>query len=75
MTKFGPSPLEWEIEGITGHRVVKNSRGMHFEYKIAWRDCAETTWEVASRLKHAPDVLFEYRTKNGLWLYVKKMKM
>ena len=54
---------EYEVEAILAH---KNDRGI--KYKVRWKGYSskEDSWETASHLKNAQQILDQYRKTHGL---------
>ena len=56
---------EYEVDHIVRHK--KNKRGL-FSYLIRWKGYGpeEDSWEPASNLKHAKEVLSSYKMSHNL---------
>ena len=55
---------EWEVEAIVGHRTRRKKT----EYLVHWKGypASERTWEPATGLGNAKEMLDEYKKKNKL---------
>lgn len=58
---------EWQVEAITGERMVRRGRGRRKEYHVKWSGYARQTWEPASALQEtaALDAWEARRRSNG----------
>ena len=56
--------LEWEVERISDHRVIRGST----QFRIHWKDHDEPSWLRLSQLQNCAEMLRDYQAEHGLEL-------
>ena len=54
--------VEWEVEAIVGHRLLRH--GM--KYRIKWKDTPQEQWLPSSALRHCRRLVTEYHRQHNL---------
>ena len=57
---FTPTGIEWLVEEIVDYQ----KRGKVYKYKVKWQGTPDLSWEPASALTNAWDLVQEYHAKN-----------
>lgn len=52
--------LEWEIEKIIGHHILKSKGKTQVEFQVKWKGDFDVTWHLFQDFHHSLDTIEEY---------------